>query len=318
MTTEREKSGYSGVRYLEVEEGSSGQRLDNFLTRELKGVPRARLYRALRKGEVRVNKGRVTPDYRLVAGDRVRVPPLRQLTPAEVAAVPRQRLDDIAARILYEDDALLVVDKPSGLAVHGGSGLNYGLIEGLRQLRQDGVYLELVHRLDRDTSGLVMVAKRPAVLRELHRQLREKHIDKRYYALVAGAWPSATTRVEAPLEKNVLQSGERMVRVSREGKTAVTEFRVCERFSHATLVEASPITGRTHQIRVHALHAGCPILGDNKYSNDTSEDITRQIGLRRLFLHAASLSFTLPERPSTNLEAPLGQELEKILESLRI
>jgi 23S rRNA pseudouridine955/2504/2580 synthase len=231
--------------------------------------------------------------------------------------VPRQRLDDIAARIIYEDDSLLVVDKPSGLAVHGGSGLNYGLIEGLRQLRQDGVYLELVHRLDRDTSGLVMVAKRPALLRELHRQLREKHIDKRYKALVAGSWPSSLKRIDAPLEKNVLQSGERMVRVSRDGKTSVTEFRVLERFDNTTLVEVSPITGRTHQIRVHALHAGFPILGDTKYSDARSPEITRQIGLRRLFLHAANLNFVLPDRPPMALAADLGPELDQILINIR-
>ncbi|NND69142.1 MAG: 23S rRNA pseudouridine(955/2504/2580) synthase RluC [Halioglobus sp.] len=317
MPTESNNTGTARVRHVTVDENASGQRLDNFLSRELKGVPRTRLYRALRKGEVRVNKGRVGADYRLVAGDVVRIPPLRQLAPRDPAQVPRRRLDDIAARVVYEDAGLLVVDKPSGLAVHGGSGLNYGLIEGLRQLRQDGVYLELVHRLDRDTSGLILVAKRAPVLRELHRQLREKHMDKRYLALAAGHWPAAVKTVEAPLEKNVLQSGERMVRVSREGRHAVTEFNVLERFDGATLLEVMPITGRTHQIRVHARHAGFPLLGDDKYGNERSAEFTRRNGLQRLFLHAWKLNFTLPDQPPLALQADLDEELEGVLARLR-
>jgi len=317
MPTESKNPGAARVRHVTVDENASGQRLDNFLSRELKGVPRTRLYRALRKGEVRVNKGRVSADYRLVSGDIVRIPPLRQLAPRDPAEVPRQRLEEIAASVVYEDAGLLVVDKPSGLAVHGGSGLNYGLIEGLRQLRQDGVYLELVHRLDRDTSGLILVAKRPAVLRELHRQLREKHMDKRYLALVGGHWPAALKTVEAPLEKNVLQSGERMVRVSKEGRHAITEFHVLERFERASLLEVVPITGRTHQIRVHARHAGFPLLGDEKYANERSEALTREIGLRRLFLHAWKLNFTLPEAAPLALRAEPGEELETVLARLR-
>ena len=205
------------VRHLEVGEDSSGQRLDNFLTRELKGVPRTRLYKALRKGEIRVNKGRVKADYRVVAGDKVRIPPLRVPAPSDPPTIPRARAEQLAARVVYEDSSLLVMNKPSGLAVHGGSGLSYGLIECLRQLRPTDRYLELVHRLDRDTSGLILIARRPAALRDLHRQLREDKVDKRYLALVAGKWPRNLKRVEAPLQKNVLQSGERMVRVAREG-----------------------------------------------------------------------------------------------------
>lgn len=306
------------ARYLTIDENASGQRLDNYLVRELKGIPRARLYRALRKGEVRVNKGRVRADYRLVAGDLVRIPPLHQPPPSAPARIPRQQLAHLAQRIVYEDDDLLVMDKPSGLAVHGGSGLSFGLIECLRQVRPDAPYLELVHRLDRDTSGLILIAKRALILRELHRQLREKHIDKRYLALVAGKWPKAVRVVEAPLEKNILQSGERMVRVSREGKKAITEFSVVERLQGATLIEARPITGRTHQIRVHASHAGFPLLGDDKYSNDQSADFAREIGLKRLFLHAASLNFSLLEAGGISLRAPLDQSLENILNMLRI
>ena len=305
------------TRHLTVDENSVGQRLDNYLVREMRGVPRSRLHRALRKGEVRVNKGRVRADYRLVEGDVVRLPPLRQATVAEQAAIPQRRFNELSGRVIHEDDSLLVIDKPSGLAVHGGSGLSFGLIECLRQMRSDLPYLELVHRLDRDTSGLILIAKRAVILRELHRQLREKHIDKRYLFLVAGKWPKALMMIDAPLEKNVLQSGERMVRVSREGKKAVTEFNVLEYFPGATLVEAKPITGRTHQIRVHARHAGFPILGDEKYSNEKSSAFAGRIGLKRLFLHAASLRFTLPDIGLLALQAPIDQNLEKMLIKLR-
>jgi len=306
-----------GVHNLSVGEDSAGQRLDNFLVRNLKGVPKTRLYRALRKGEIRVNKGRVKADYRLAAGDSVRIPPLRRPSPSEPTPLPRYWVQQIGQRMVYEDDSLLVINKPSGLAVHGGSGLSFGLIESLRQLRPADRYLELVHRLDRDTSGLIMIARRPAMLRELHRQLREDKVDKRYLALVAGKWPASLRVVEAPLEKNVLQSGERMVRVAREGKRSVTEFKVVERFDGATLVEAKPVTGRTHQIRVHARHAGFPLLGDDKYSDERSAALTRALGLQRLFLHARSLRLLLPESGPLALEAALDPDLENILNKLR-
>lgn len=305
------------VRHLTVDESSSGQRLDNFLTRELKGVPRTRLYRALRKGEVRVNKGRVKADYRLVTGDVVRIPPLRTPTPSDPPTIPRYWSEQLRQRVIYEDGSLLVIDKPSGLAVHGGSGLSFGMIESLRILRSEERYLELVHRLDRDTSGLIMVARRPAILRELHRQLREDHVDKRYLALVDGKWPRNLKRVDAPLQKNVLQSGERVVRVEKEGKRSITDFNVVERFDGATLVEAKPVTGRTHQIRVHALHAGFPILGDSKYGSQRGEALCAKIGLKRLFLHARALRFNLPEVGRMELDAPLDSELEEALINLR-
>ena len=306
----------TGVQHLSVDEDSAGQRLDNFLIRELKGVPKTRLYRGLRKGEIRVNKGRVKADYRLVAGDLVRIPPLRLPSPTAPAPVPRYWAQQIEQRQIYEDESLLVINKPSGLAVHGGSGLSFGLIESLRQLRPGDRYLELVHRLDRDTSGLIMVARRPALLRELHRQLREDEVDKRYLALVAGSWPKTLRVVDAPLEKNTLQSGERMVRVSRDGKRSVTEFAIVQRFADATLVEAKPVTGRTHQIRVHARHAGFPILGDDKYSDDRTAALCRALGLQRLFLHARSLRISLPERGPLELLAPLDKDLENILDKL--
>ena len=307
----------SPVRFVTIGENASGQRLDNFLIRELKGVPRTRLYRALRKGEVRVNKGRVRADYRLALGDTVRIPPLHIPSPSQRSSVPRRQLELLPQKIVYEDKHLLAVNKPSGLAVHGGSGLSFGLIECLRQLRPDASYLELVHRLDRDTSGLILIAKRAVILRELHRQLREKHIDKRYLALVAGKWPRAVRVIDAPLQKNFLQSGERMVRVSQEGKRAITEFSIVERLPGATLLEVRPITGRTHQIRVHAQHAGFPLLGDVKYSNERTEELAKRIGLKRLFLHAASLHFTLEEQGELNLQAPLDSVLENALKTLR-
>lgn len=305
------------VRHLTVDENSSGQRLDNFLIRELKGVPRTRLYKALRKGEVRVNKGRVKADYRLEIGDLVRIPPLRTPAPSDPPTIPRYWSEHLEQRVVYEDSTLLVIDKPSGLAVHGGSGLSFGMIECLRQTRSQDRYLELVHRLDRDTSGLIMVARKPAILRELHRQLREDKVDKRYLALVPGKWPRSLRRVEAPLQKNVLQSGERMVRVAKDGKRSITEFSVIERLNGATLVEAKPITGRTHQIRVHAQFAGFPLLGDVKYSNDKGEAMCQRIGLKRLFLHAHKLCIKLPEVGRLDLQADLDETLESILIKLR-
>ncbi|MFK8048853.1 MAG: 23S rRNA pseudouridine(955/2504/2580) synthase RluC [Halioglobus sp.] len=304
------------VKFCTVDKDYADQRLDNYLLRELKGVPKTRIYRALRKGEVRVNKGRVKAEYRLKVGDIVRVPPIRVPAPTDAPSIPLYWSRQLEEGILYEDDGLLVLNKPSGLAVHGGSGLNFGMIECLRQMRPDDRYLELVHRLDRDTSGCILVARKPAILRELHRQLREKKMDKRYLGLVRGKWPKSCRLVDAPLEKNIVQSGERMVRVSQEGKRSTTYFSVERRLSGATLIEARPITGRTHQIRVHTKHAGFPLLGDLKYSDDKGEAFARDIDLKRLFLHARSLSFSLPERGKIELMAPLDKDLENILDSI--
>ena len=307
-----------GVRFETVDERGDGQRLDNYLLRLLKGVPKTRIYRGLRKGEIRVNKGRVKADYRLALGDVVRIPPVQVPAASEPARVPGYWLEQIAQRVVYEDESLLVINKPSGLAVHGGSGLNYGLIECLRQARPKDRHLELVHRLDRDTSGLILVSRKPAALRDLHRQLREDRVDKRYLALVGGDWPRSRRLIEAPLAKNTLQSGERMVRVSKEGKPSQTEFAVIERFGgRATLVEAKPITGRTHQIRVHGQFAGHPLLGDAKYQDDACEHLARELGLKRLFLHARALRFTLPGGSKVSLEATLDSELEITLENMR-
>lgn len=313
-----EKNAGAEVRLVAVDAGSAGQRVDNFLLRELKGVPKSRIYNLLRRGEVRVNKGRVKAEYRLQDGDQVRIPPVRTAA-AEVAptGAPSQGLQQrLTAAILFEDDGLLVLDKPAGLAVHGGSGLSYGLIEALRAMRPEARFLELVHRLDRDTSGCIMVAKKRSALVALHAALRGDGVDKRYLALVAGQWARARRRVAAPLEKNTLQSGERMVRVSTAGKEALTEFQVIEQFAQATLVEARPITGRTHQIRVHAQYAGHPLACDDKYGDREADVRFREQGLRRLFLHAHSLSFDW-QGGRLQLKAELEPELARFLQTLR-
>ena len=247
--------------HIEVSDAESGQRLDNFLLRKLSGVPKTRIYRAIRKGEVRVDKGRAKPERKLSAGEVIRIPPIGSVETPAKAEAPARWNQRIAQSVVYEDKGLIIVNKPTGLAVHGGSGIDFGLIETLRQQRLEQPYLELVHRLDRDTSGLVMIAKRASVLRELHDLLRNDGIDKRYLALVAGKWPSHLARVQAKLGKSALSSGERMVRVDASGKPSITDFRIVERFAGATLVEAKPITGRTHQIRVHAQHCGTSNIG---------------------------------------------------------
>ncbi|WP_414830672.1 23S rRNA pseudouridine(955/2504/2580) synthase RluC [Alteromonas sp. H39] len=305
------------VRFVTIDPDLEGQRVDNFLRTQLKGVPKSMIYRILRKGEVRVNKGRVKPDYKLQANDTVRIPPVRV---SEGAPAPSPKLDKIAAlesQILFEDDRIIVINKPSGLAVHGGSGLNFGLIEGLRALRPDAKFMELVHRLDRDTSGCILIAKKRSALRHMHEQLRNGQMDKRYQALVAGQWPETRFKVKAPLQKNVLQSGERLVNVSEAGKPSETRYRILRQFSDATLVEASPITGRTHQIRVHCLHAGHPIACDSKYGDHDFDLRMQKAGLNRLFLHAASIRLLHPktEEPVT-FSAPLDENLTMVLESL--
>lgn len=307
------------VVYIDIDPDSAGQRIDNFLLRILKGVPKSRVYRLLRKGEVRVNKARVKAEYKLNGGDVVRIPPVRLAQPGAPARVSGGLQEVLAGAILYEDEQLLIVDKPSGLAVHGGSGISLGLIEALRVLRPAQAFLELVHRLDRDTSGCVMVAKRRSMLKFLHEQLRNGTVDKHYLALVQGRWPNRRKLVNAPLLKNVLQSGERMVKVAEEGKRSLTEFEVVERFSGATLVRAKPITGRTHQIRVHAQYAGNPLLGDDKYSNEEGEALCRRLHLKRLFLHASKLVVPLPDsEQSIVVEAELPEELAGVLNELRV
>lgn len=319
MKTPLENS--SSAQFDLVSEDQAGQRIDNYLLTRLKGAPRTLIYRILRKGEVRVNKGRIKPDYRLQAGDSVRIPPVRLPEPNEPVLVGQGILQALESNILYEDKALIVVNKPAGLAVHGGSGLNFGVIEAMRQLRPALDQLELVHRLDRDTSGCLMIAKRRSMLRHLHAALRGDDdgdgVTKRYIALVRGRWPATVKRVHAPLQKNNLRSGERMVEVNAEGKESLTEFSVLQRFGDmATLVEARPITGRTHQIRVHAKHAGHPIAGDPKYGDDDFSQRIRELGGKRLFLHAASLSAQLPDGTVLEVQAEPGQMWDKTIARL--
>ncbi len=311
-------SGTTGVTFYEISDAQAGQRIDNFLLRYLKGVPKSRVYRIVRKGEVRVNKSRIKAEYKLCEGDVVRIPPVRTTQKPKAVTVSGGLKELLEKAVLYEDDKLLVINKPSGLAVHGGSGVNLGLIEALRVLRPEARFLELVHRLDRDTSGCVMIAKKRSMLRYLHQQLREGTIDKRYLALVKGRWPNRKKLVNAPLLKNVLQSGERMVHVSPEGKKSITEFAVVERFPETTLVEAKPITGRTHQIRVHALHAGHPLLGDDKYGEGELNKAFKQKGLKRLFLHAVQLTIPMAEdEQAITVDAALDENLEQLLADIR-
>ena len=298
---------------VEISDERAGQRIDNFLITQLKGVPKSRIYRLLRKGEVRVNKGRIKPDYRLQSGDQVRIPPVR-LAAQSQAKPSGHILHLIKDAIIYRDENLLVINKPSGIAVHGGSGVQYGVIEALRALFPEEQHLELVHRLDRDTSGCLIVARKRAVLKNLHEQLRNNEIRKSYLALVKGQWKGGKKTIDAPLRKNTQQSGERMVRVDPTGKPARSLFKPIQVFSDTTLVEVELITGRTHQIRVHAVHAGHPIAGDEKYGQRGFNLSMKERGLNRLFLHAKSVTFTLPGMSSPlKVVAPLGEILEAVL-----
>ncbi|USV59414.1 23S rRNA pseudouridine(955/2504/2580) synthase RluC [Aeromonas encheleia] len=305
------------VQLLTIEAEHEGQRIDNFLKTQLKGVPKSLIYRILRKGEVRVNKKRIKPEYKLCPGDEVRVPPVRVAEKNELPSANLGSIQRLESQILFEDEAMIVLNKPSGMAVHGGSGLSFGVIEGLRALRPEARFLELVHRLDRDTSGVLLVAKKRSALRSLHEQLRVKTMRKQYLALVRGQWQSHVKVVNAPLRKNDLQSGERVVRVNSDGKPSETRFRIARQFAEATLVECSPITGRTHQIRVHTQHAGHPIACDDKYGEAAFDEKMRAQGLKRLFLHAWRLSFTHPaDGREMQVEAPLAPELDNFLNKL--
>lgn len=307
----------ANVEYHEVLPDEAGQRLDNFLMARFRGVPRSVIYRVVRKGEVRINKGRVKPGYRLCSGDNIRIPPVRAGAAAAEEPVPPGQARQIEGSLIFEDDALIVVDKPAGLAVHGGSGISMGLIEMLRVLRPDAPKLELVHRLDRATSGCLLVAKKRAVLRALHGQLREGTVEKRYLALVCGQWQLGSRSIDAPLEVQHRQGGERFVRVHEDGKSARTHFRPVEIYRDATLLEATLDTGRTHQIRVHAAWAEHPLAGDQRYGSADCNEALGRLGLKRLFLHASALGFIHPASGEPQVvSAPLPPELTKVLEGL--
>lgn len=305
------------VQEVEIDASHSGQRIDNYLLTRLKGVPRTRIYRILRKGEVRVNRGRVKPDYRLCTGDVVRIPPVRVALPKGGTPSPGL-VAAVSDSVIYEDKRLIVLDKPSGIAVHGGSGVSFGIIEALRAARPDAPFLELAHRLDRDTSGCLVIAKRRSALRAFHALLRGGGIEKRYLALVKGQWQGGTRRVEAPLRKNTLKSGERIVRVDPAGKAALSLFEPVAIYGDSSLVQVNLITGRTHQVRVHAAHIGHPLAGDGKYGDPAFNRAMAARGLKRLFLHASALSFTLPLEGTVpvSVSAPLGAELRRVLDEL--
>ena len=305
------------VRHVEVGPGESGQRLDNFLLRVLKGVPRTHVYRLLRKGEVRVNGRRARPDRRLEDGDVVRLPPVRMAQDAGPRRVPDALLVTVRSAVIHEDERILALDKPPGLAAHGGSGLAFGAIEALRAERP-GSELELAHRLDRDTSGVLVVAKDRGSLRLLHALLREGAVSKSYLALVQGRWQLGRKRIDVPLKTNLRQGGERVVKVHVEGKAAASTFKPLRHFGpRATLVEVEIHTGRTHQIRVHAAYAGHPIAGDEKYGDRDFNTAMRAAGLRRMFLHAHRMAFTWPDTGrKCRIEAPLPGDLAAVMARL--
>jgi len=304
------------VTKLTIGEQEAGQRIDNFLVKCLKGVPKSRIYRLLRNGELRVNSKRVTFSYRLQLGDRLRIPPVRV-----AASVNKAPIGPIAPRLsrlaLYEDDALLAIDKPAGVAVHGGSGISRGCIEQLRLERPDWKFLELVHRLDRDTSGVLLLAKKRAALTGMHRLLREGQADKRYLVLVKGQWRDEKRSVRLALHKFLTPSGERRVAVKEDGQSAHTIFRLQQRWEHFSLLEAELKTGRTHQIRVHLSHLGFPLAGDDKYGDFQWNKQLQSRGLKRMFLHAWRLSFQHPVTGERlRIEAPLPEALQTFLKRL--
>ncbi len=314
------QNNFNGVQYEQIGPEHQGQRADNFLLKCLKGVPKSHIYRIIRKGEVRVNKRRIKPDYKLQLDDEVRIPPVRMtVVQQDQSFLPKlKKVQDLERRIIFEDEGLLVLNKPSGMAVHGGSGLSFGVIEALRELRPQAKFLELVHRLDKETSGCLLIAKKRSLLKCLHEQLREKTLRKEYLALVQGDWPRAIKEVNAPLEKQHLKSGERIVRVDASGKPSRTLFHILQRFKTMTLVKASPVTGRTHQIRVHCQTSGHSIAGDTKYgSEQTNQWLQESYNFKRLFLHAHTLTFCVPEREKPILvTADIDEEMEDLLTRL--
>lgn len=307
------------VQLVDIDDDMAGQRIDNFLRNQLKTVPKSMIYRIVRKGEVRVNKKRVKAEYKLMAGDTVRVPPVTIQTDESKQDAPvstkLNKVAELEQRIIFEDDHMLILNKPSGTAVHGGSGLKFGAIEALRALRPQARFLELVHRIDRDTSGILLVAKKRSALRHLQAQFREKTVRKYYFALVMGQWKNNCKVVKAPLLKNDVNS---IVRVNPNGKASETRFKILEKFKDATLIQASPVTGRTHQIRVHTQYTGHPIAWDDRYGDPRFDAYTAQFGIQRLFLHAANIQFVHPgSNEKMDISAPLEERLEKALARLR-
>ncbi len=301
----------TGVRKVRVDAERAGQRIDNFLRNELPGVPKGRVYRLLRRGEVRVNGGRVRAEYKLHEGDEVRIPPAR--IRAEGAPPPDKLATRMLDRVIYEDKRLLVIDKPTGLAVHGGSGISHGVIELLRHARPDLKDLSLVHRIDRETSGCLVIAKRRSALRELHARFRDGQVEKNYLALVIGDWQYGEQLIDVPLAVQNRRGGERHVIVSDNGKTAQTRVSLSRTYGIYSLLQCAPATGRTHQIRVHLAHAGHPIVGDERYGDQDANREAKKLGLKRLFLHAQSIAFIDDSGNDLHFTAPLADDLEQFL-----
>lgn len=319
---------FESVTTREINEDVAGGRIDNFLIGILKGVPKSMVYRIIRKGEVRVNKKRIKPEYKLQCGDIVRIPPVRvSQAPVIAPSAKLTNVQKLADSILFENEGVIVINKPARMSVHGGSGVDYGVIEALRSLRPEARYLELAHRLDRETSGCLIIAKKRSALRKLHEQFREKTMHKQYLALVCGKFPNKIKLVNAPLVKNVLSSGERFVKVDpNNGKPSITDFSIRQVITATndqedvvTLIECAPRTGRTHQIRVHLQYKGYPILGDDKYGiRENDEYYSQTYGLERMFLHAEKITFVDPiEGKEMTVIAPLTEELSNVLKNIK-
>lgn len=308
---------FQSVQFIEIRADQAGQRIDNFLITLGKGIPKSRIYRALRSGEVRVNKGRIKQTYRLQAGDLLRIPPLKVSEKVVITELSDSLSNALQQSILFEDDAMLVINKPSGLAVHAGSQIQLGVIEAMRIMRSENPFLELVHRLDRDTSGCLILAKSRAALLNLQQQMRQAETDKRYLTLTKGHWLSQQNIVELALQKNTLTAGERMVVPDINGKPSKTLFEVKQTFSDCQLVIAKLFTGRTHQIRVHSASQTHPVAGDEKYGDRAFNKQLRQRGLKRLFLHAWQLSFNHPvSGKQVTFQAELPESLAKVINQL--
>lgn len=318
MITTDQYSRFGSAEQIEVGVDYVGQRIDNFLTRELKGVPKSHIYRILRSGEVRVNKSRVKPTYRIKQGDWIRIPPLRQAyTGEQLRRAPDALLARLEAAIMLEDDDLIILNKPSGMAVHGGTGLDFGVIELLRQSRPHASTLELGHRLDRETSGCLLIAKSRSALFNLHRLFRQGEVEKHYLTLLAGRWQRGVCSVNVPLAKLKRQGMLAKVVVNSEGNKAESIFRPLRSFHNASLVNAQIRTGRTHQIRVHAAYIGHAVAGDVKYGNFEFNRTMQTFGLKRLFLHAAQLRFQMPDSGRKyEIEATLDPLLRQVLLNL--
>ncbi len=306
------------VKFVEINEQNAGQRIDNFLFNYLKSVPKGHIYKIIRKGEVRVNKGRIKQTYKLQYGDSVRIPPITVTEKTPQPAPGRSLLNLIEKSVIFEDSSLIAINKPSGVAVHGGSGVSYGIIEALRVLKPEQKFLELIHRLDRDTSGCLLVAKKRSALIAVQDLLRNRQTDKRYLTLLCGKVPFTKKKVTAPLLREALKSGERFVRVDKMGKESTSYFSTIEQFNHATLMEVKIVTGRTHQIRVHSQYLGHCVAGDSKYSNYACNQRLKEKGLRRLFLHSAQMSFQHPDTgKKMTIKASLTDDLADFLNVLR-